>query len=418
MRLSPDEREMTIELEYGQTDVLRLELSADALLLDGSLPRGTPLADPAAAARAALSSPIEFPPLSSAVVPGDRIAVAVDRGVAQVAPVVAAVVEAVLEGGAIPKDVSLLLPPGSSPRSQALATSALPPAIRDSVRVAVHDPNNQRAHCYLAAAKDGKPIYFNRTIFDADLVVPVGTLRLDDAFGYGGVHSGLFPVFSDRSTRSRFCLPSGGDWAARRQRYRQETEEAAWLLGVQFTVQVNPGPNGSALQVLAGEARAVARQGRPLCEAAWKFSAPRRASLVIAAITGGPGQQTWENFGRALYAASRAVTDGGTIVLCTALHGTIGPALKCLASLDTTRDNWQQSLRRERSDDARSAWLLAETLQHVQVFLLSQLPGDEVEDLGVGHIEHAGAIQHLTRHCNSCIVMGGAQYAIPSVANE
>ena len=292
----------------------------------------------------------------------------------------------------------------------------LPVGVRDLVRTSCHDPSDQTGLAYLAASKEGKPIYFNRHIADADVVLPVSVLRLEESWGYAGVHGGLYPAFSDEATQQRFRAPSNADWVALRRRRREEAEEAAWLLGVQFTVQVMPGPGDSMLQVLAGDGRAVAQRGRELCERVWRFQSPRRANLVVATIEGGPEQQTWDNVGRALFTASQAVADGGAIVLCTNLNVRPGPALqRLMGAVDL--DSLMHDLRRERSSDATTATLLAETRERVQVYLLSELDSEAVEDLGVGFVGDAEEVERLSRQYASCILLGNAHHAVVAAGN-
>ena len=38
-----------------------------------------------------------------------------------------------------------------------------------------------------------KPIYIDRLLHDADLVIPIGCLRHDESLGYFGIASGIFP---------------------------------------------------------------------------------------------------------------------------------------------------------------------------------------------------------------------------------
>lgn len=271
--------------------------------------------------------------------------------------------------------------------------------------------------CYLAASREGKPIYFNREICEADVVIPISTLLLEQALGYLGVHGGLFPTFSDEATRRRFRAPSSQDWEVHRRRRRGEVEEAAWLLGVHFTVQVAPGPGDTILHVLAGDGNAVSDRGRQLCEAAWMHRSPRRASLVVATIEGGPEQQTWENFARALFAASNAVTDGGEIVLCTELKCSPGPALQRLGSADD-EDEALREIRRDRSLDAVSAALLAEAKRRARIYLISGLNSDFVEDLGVGYVAQPDEIANLSRQHDSCILLGNAHHAVLAAAEN
>ena len=407
---------MPFELKYGDSGVLQIDLPADSLLGDFSSPRGIPLDDPAAAVAAAVSDPIEFPRLQDATIPGDLVVLAVDRGVPQMPAVVAGVVHALLEGGTEPADIAIVLAVGADEESED-PTENLTPLVREAITVTRHNPTDRESLSYLSASKEGKPIYFNRQVGEADVVIPISTLRLDESLGYAGIHSGLFPAFSDEETQKRFRAPSSADWTAHRRRRHEEADEAAWLLGIQFTVQVAPGPGNSLLHVLAGDALAVAKQGRQLCEAAWRFQPDRRASIVVATIEGGREQQTWENLGRALFAASQAVDDGGTIVLCTNLACKPGPALQRLTS---TRDAevLLHELRRDRSSDATPAALLAEMRERVRVYLLSGLDEGFVEDLGVGCVSGTEEVSRLTQQHDSCILLGNAHHAVLAAVGE
>jgi nickel-dependent lactate racemase len=412
---------MTVELKYGDSGTLQLDVPVDSILVDLSRPRGVPLDDPAAAVAAAVSAPLGFPRLQDATIPGDRVVLAVDRGVPQMPCVVAAVIHTLLEGGVAPSDIEIVLAADANEdganeyREDPLAE--LPESLRTAITVSRHDPYDRKSLSYLAASKEGKPIYFNRIIGDADVVLPISTLRLDQALGYAGVHGGLYPTFSDDATQKRYRAPSSSDWSVLRRRRCEEAEEAAWALGVQFTIQVAPGPGNTLLHVLAGDSQAVAKRGQELCSAAWFHEPPQRADLVVAAIEGGRDQQTWENFGRALFAATQAVNDGGAIVICSSLRCRPGTALQRLTEMRDS-ESLLHELRRDRTADATPAALLAEALERVKVFLLSDLEEEAVEDLGVGHVGSTEQIVRLSRQFASCILLGNAQHAFLATPGE
>ena len=115
-------------------------------------------------------------------------------------------------------------------------------------------------------------------------------------------------------------------------RSSREVDRAAWLLGVNFTIQLVPAAGDGILHVVAGQSDAVRRRGRQLYDAAWTWAVARRASLVVAAIEGGHAQQTWDNFGRALDSARTLVEDGGAIAVCCDLAAGPGPAVQHLAA--------------------------------------------------------------------------------------
>lgn len=397
---------MALELRYGEDSRLLLEVAPEVVLADFASPVGTPLDDPAAAVAAALAHPIEFPPLAQATVSGDRIAIAIDQGVPQEQTIVATVIDELIQSGLEPSDLVIVRAPGA--RGDVLAR--VPDSVRSLVRVVGHVPGDAKQLAYLAADKDGRPIYLNRELCDADVVLPIGAVRLEQTWGAHGIHGTLFPVFSDDASRERFV---GGDEPSAKQRTRRaEAAEVTWLLGAQFTLQVIPGPGPSLLHVLAGEVNAVEKRAQRLCAAAWARRAPRRAPLVIASIEGGPEQQTWSNLARGVHAALQVVSDGGAIVMCTTLQDAPGPALRRLARADAERLSRQ--LAREKSPDAGPARLLAAALERASIFLLSALDGATVEELGLGHLRAPADVHRLSRQFDTCIVLGNAQHVAAS----
>ncbi|QDU96981.1 lactate racemase domain-containing protein [Lignipirellula cremea] len=404
---------MSQTIRYGLQGVVTLTSPLDLIFGDIDLP--LPIDDPAAAVAAALDHPLEFPPLSQATAPGDRVAIAIDGRTPCAAAIVAGVVLSLRQSGAEPDEIRVVVA-NCDAAGLELLKSQLPADLASSLEFEVHEPSVKEAHSYLCVSKDGKPIQVNRSLFDADVVLPIGMLRLDDSLGYLGVHGDLFPNFSDEATQARFRAPSSSEIAVHQRRRRAEADEAAWLMGVQFTIQVVPGPGDSLFHVLAGEANRVLQEGARLCEAAWLREVPQRADLVIAAIEGGSDQQTWENFGRALFAASQAVQDDGAIVICTDLETPPGPALQRLMGPGES-DHSHADIRRDRSTDALSASLLADVLQRQHVYLLSKLDDDLVEEMGLAPIASPEDIDRLSRRFDTCLVLANAQHALARTAD-
>ena len=406
---------MLHELRYGTNATLRLNLPDEIQVTDCSVPRGEPLSDPQAAVTAALAEPLSFPPLALATVAGDKVVLALDCDVPQAALVVAGIVQALLSGATTAADITVLQTPTESEEAREHVLARLPDDVRRTVRVVTHDAADMNTLAYLAASKHADPIYVNRVLSDADVVVPISAVRLESSLTYFGPHSSLFPTFSDEATQKRFRVADSDDRPAHLRRRRKEVDEAAWLLGVQFSVQVVPGPGDSILHVVAGETRAASLRARELAESAWLHTVPYRASLVVASIEGGPDQQTWETFARALFAASSAVTEDGTIVLCTNLRRKPGPALRRLANW-TPGENLPTKIRRDRAPDPLSATLLAEVRQHSRVYLLSGLGEETVEALGIACVTEPTQIDRLTRQHDSCLLLGNAQHAVVAMA--
>ena len=407
LTLGQENSPLPYELPSGDGATLRLDLPTSSVVADCAYPRAAAIPDTVAAVRAALESPINFPPLEAIVVPGDHITIALAECVPQAGVIVEQIIRGLRERCEV-GSISVLLADDDE-----LARRDLELA-RPAADIHVHDSRSREALSYLAAAEDGKPIYLNRLLCDADVVLPVGVQRLDESLDYFGIHAGLFPTFSDEATQTRFRSPSTHDWAAHQRRRREEVRDAARLLGVQLTLQVIPGPRNTILRVVSGEGETLAAASQQFCRSAWLHEIPQSAELVLASIEG--SSQSWDYFARSLYSASQAVVDGGAIVLCTALNAEPGPALKRLSHA-ASKDEAVQEIRRDRSKDATAASILAEVSQRARVYLLSQLDRDPVEELGIGFVAETHDIQRLARQASTCVILGNAQHALISRRN-
>ncbi|MGM0485653.1 MAG: lactate racemase domain-containing protein [Planctomycetota bacterium] len=396
-------------LRYGTSSTLRLDLPAEALVADCTEVPGTVVSDPAEAVAGALSNPVSFPPLGEAVVPGDRVVIAIDPDVPRSGEIVAGVVGALLDTVVEPDHITVLQTRRHLPTDQ--ITAELPTSARQ-VNFAVHDPDDQGQLAYLAASKDATPVVLNRLLCDADLVIPVNLLRPESALLYTGPHAGLCPTFSDSETQHQFRGPDAMASGDQKRHLWDKANEIAWLLGVQLTLQVVAGPGESVLRVLAGLDEHVSRQGRALVNATWAYDVSRRAELVVATIEGQLDNQSWENLGRALHAAQQACLPEGTIVLCTELSCEPGPALERLMGGGGDGETLLTPSGSTHWEDSVAAHLLGDARDASHIFLLSQLDEGAVESLGMGHIEKPEQINRICRQYNSCILLANAHRAI------
>ena len=259
-------------------------------------------------------------------------------------------------------------------------------------------------------------------ICEADLVIPVGCLRPDGAPGYLDDAMGLFPMFADEETIRRFRAPSSWLSASHRDRRREEAREAAWLLGVSFTVQIVPAAGERISRIFAGERNAVFNEGRRVTTNVWDCQVPNRASLVVAAVSGGPEQQTWESFAHALFASLQVVDDDGAIVVCSDLDDQPGAAMLRIRGVDPDEisdfDDIGQEVLEDSADDAVSAAQLVEALRRVRVYLLSRLDDELVEELGLAPVARAEEVINLCSRHPSCILMANSQHVLPTLTED
>src|SRR5258708_26321324 len=126
---------MSSVVHYGSAGSLSFDLPSKALVANCAVPNGEVLCDVAEAVAGALAEPLEFPALSQATVPGDRIVLAVENELPQTAELVAAAVRYPVRAGTLPEAPTRFLP------QSAVSRAARPPR-----RVSPSDVSRPGAH--------------------------------------------------------------------------------------------------------------------------------------------------------------------------------------------------------------------------------------------------------------------------------
>ena len=210
----------------------------------------------------------------------------------------------------------------------------------------------------------------------------------------------MFPAFSDQQTQPRFRRLErrlNGAGRAANASCCAEVDNAAWLLGVNFTVQVVPAAGDRVLHVVAGQSDAVRRRGRQLYRAAWSWPVAHRPAWSWRPSKAVPAQQTWENVGRALQAAGKLVEAEGAIAVCCDLAASSRAGVQRMAC--GRRRNLRLRHGRPRSGraDALPAAQLARALQRDKVYLLSRLDPSVVEELDIIPLAGPDELARLAR---------------------
>jgi len=398
---------MTSVLRYGPDSSVELEFPEGVLLAEcGQPPESN--RTPSEAVAEALANPLDYPSLQQSTVAGDRVVVALESGVPQASEVVGTVVRTLIASGIAPDGISVLRTQTDAEADIGDPAPWLDPEVRKRIALITHAPTDRQAMAYLAATESGEAILLNRALTDADIVLPVSCLQARPAGSFRNVASHVFPSFSDQRTLQRFrAVESRMAQAAQRKQLAEEVRNVGWLLGLTFTLQIVPGPGDRVLHALAGEYTAVQRRARELYEAAWRYSVPRRARLVVAGIEGGYAQQTWHNVGRAAAAAGALVEDGGAIAICCDVASEPGPAVQRLATAPSREEALRQ-IRKEAPADALTAAQLAHVLRRAKVYLLSRVNETVLEDLEIAPITESQDLVRLTKRFESCILLANA----------
>ncbi len=326
---------------------------------------------------AALQDPVDYPSLSDACFPDDRIVLAVEAGLPEAGPVVAAVLSYLLESGVSPARVQVLL--ASEPGLRLEVHNEIQ-RLDVAIDVREHHARDRSDMAYLAADRAARPVYLNRALCDADLVMTIGCLRCPSPIVYGGLPGGVFPAFSDEASQIRFARRSAMGARKDAHRLQQQANEAQWLFGARFGVLTIPAAQEGVCRVLAGDRERITEKGREAYEQVWNSVLEGFSRVVVATLTGGQRSQTWDNVVRCLECASRVATEDAAIVLCTKVA--VAPPEDCPVPRD-------------------------------RVYMMSDVEADAIEAQGITPIRDVHEIANLCRKSDSCILLDHAQFRWP-----
>lgn len=389
----------TIPLRLGRT-IWQLPQDGTAIIR-AALP---PVEDLHCEVDRALSSPIDFASIDQMIVSGDIVALAIDPSVPSLNKVVCSVAQWLLEHGVPLENLNLVF--GGNEQQTANFSQALLECGLAGLTLHRHDPDDANSVSYVAADEEAQAIYINRILVDADVVIPISCARSREAIDYLGAFS-IFPLFSNRETRGQLYSYARLSEETAHQQLISRSNQAAWWLGLMCAIQVIPAANDQVAAVVCGLLSAVDENSQERLAQVADCNAS--TDLVIACID--TPVQDWIQFAHALHNAAHYCSPGGTIVLCTEIVESIGPALRRLRDAQSTRDQIAKRLAKDNSDDALSAGAIFEATRDHHLYFVSKHRQEIVESLGMGVLACEEELVHIARQHRRFLVIPSAQHS-------
>lgn len=395
-----------MKLSYGKHNACDIP-RADAISIGPSSMPMIPRQEVAGWVRHALSSPLDFPDLASSTVPGDMVVLAIQYGIPLVQNVVQGALDALGHAGIESSSITVLITSQFAADSAALRE--LKEVIRDSAKLVIHSAEDDEL-ALLGITNSERLLRLNRVLCDADLVIPIGVTKSPERTD---VVDSLLAAFSDTQTLRRFHSPLSHETDATRQKLEHEVAECLWMLGVNLTLQVVPGPRSEIATVYCGTPEGVQRAAQETFHELWAQGVEARSDLVMASIVGDSAQQTWQNVSRALSLAEELLEPGGAIAICTEMATRPGPSVNRLQDAPDLMEV-ERKLLKDDFPDSLSALTLCRSLQRGTVYLKSRLDPSLVESLGLAPINSEQELERLTHRYRRCLVLEEAQYLFPN----
>lgn len=360
----------------------------------------------------ALSSPIDFPALEQCVISDDRVTIAVDPQTPHLAEILEQVWSRLHPRGIDPASVTILQPATKDDSLALIDPGAkLPENVRGQIKWETHDDSDEKACAFLATATSGERIYLSKHLVEADVVFTIGIAGFDSLLGYRGTNSLLYPQFSNREAMLHARGLGHAELTPDDSRpLRQLVDEVGWLLGTQYSIQVVPATSRSAARFLTGAHESVMREAIPLLKEYWWLELGQRCDLVVLGVDAGLHCTSWPQIAAALEVGKNLVEKNGSILLLTDQNRKPSEEFDLVKQVDEPLESLQLLLHTD-SADIVSASQLVSAVDWADVYLVSNLDENLVEDYFLKPLDSESMMSKLISSAKSCAFIESAQFA-------
>lgn len=265
---------------------------------------------------AALENPVGAYKLSDLLNPKDKVVLLTDdwtrtTPVYKIAPIV---LEEVLNAGVSEKDIMVIVARGTHARlSKAQLKRKLGAEIVDRFTVENHDPESDLVN--VGTSKMGTPAMINRRVVEADRKVAIGGIVAHPLMGYGGGAKIIVPGVAGTETininHSMGDHPKAAIGIANGNPVREDAEDIARMVGLDFIVNVIMNPKNEIVGAIAGDVVKAHREGVKIYDAMYGARVVKKADIVVLGAS--PRDATLYHGTFALPSAVPFVKEGGTV---------------------------------------------------------------------------------------------------------
>jgi nickel-dependent lactate racemase len=278
-----------------------------------------------------------------------------------------------LKAGGI-EDVTIVFGLGIHRKQTGDEKKAILGELYGKVNAIEHDVND----CVnLGTTKRGTPVEIFRLVADADIVICTGTIEFHYYAGYSGGAKSILPaVSSKRSIDANHALMLDPKSSAGRldSPVRDDLEEAARLLGIDFILNVVLNDRKEIIFAVAGDYIEAHRKGAAFLDKLSRIEV-EPSDIAIVSPGGWPRDIDIFQSHKALEHVKNAVKDGGSIILVAECREGYGNKV-FEKWLEYDRDEVIKKFKSGFVMGGHKAALIAALSKRVDLYLVSSLPDE------------------------------------------
>ena len=334
----------------------------------------------------ALNNPIGTPRIGQIVHPGETVAI-VTSDITRPLPsykILPLLVEELLQAGIRRQDITVVFGLGSHRKQTAEEQKKL---VGEQVFSLIRSIDGDDSDCvHYGFTSRGTPVDIVRAVAKADRRICLGNIEYHYFAGYSGGAKAIMPGVSTREAiqhnHSRMVEAAAAAGRLEGNPVREDIEEAARMVGVDFIVNVVLNEHKEIVRAVAGDVVRAHREGCRYLDRLYGKPIAERADIVVVSQGGAPKDLNLYQTQKALDNAKHAVNKGGVIILVGSCKEGLGEHV--FEEWMTKSPNAHSMIDRIQTDfqlGGHKAAAIAMVLEDAEVYLVSELDADFVKQI-------------------------------------
>ena len=334
----------------------------------------------------ALEFPIGTPRIGQIVRPGETVAI-VTSDITRPLPsykILPQLLDELLNAGIRRQDITVVFGLGSHRKQTAEEQKKL---VGEQVFAQIKCIDGDDSDCvHYGYTSRGTPVDIVRAVAEADRRICLGNIEYHYFAGYSGGAKAIMPGVSTRDAiqhnHSRMVEAAAAAGRLEGNPVREDIEEAARMVGVDFIVNVVLNEHKEIVHAMAGDVVQAHREGCRCLDRLYGKPIAERADIVVVSQGGAPKDLNLYQTQKALDNAKHAVNKGGVIILVGSCKEGLGEHV--FEEWMTKSPDAHSMIDRIQVDfqlGGHKAAAIAMVLEDAEVYLVSELDADFVKQI-------------------------------------
>lgn len=334
----------------------------------------------------ALKNPIGTKRLKQIVRPGEKIAI-ITSDITRPLPsykILPLLLDELDDAGVSPKDVTLVFALGSHRKQTAEEQKKLVGERTFSEITCIDGDDGDCVH--YGSTSRGTPVDIVRVVAEADRRICLGNIEYHYFAGYSGGAKAIMPGVSTRaaiqSNHSRMVEAAASAGRLEGNPVREDIEEAAAMVGVDFIVNVVLDEHKEIVHASAGDVVKAHREGCRYLDRLYGKPIAGQADIVVVSQGGAPKDLNLYQTQKALDNAKHAVKKGGVIILVGSCKEGLGEhVFEEWMTHSPSAHSMIERIQKDFQLGGHKAAAIAMVLEDASVYLVSELEPEFVKKM-------------------------------------